>query len=169
MTEYRSSTFLTSLVRTSDALYVLGISKGVRSFSIHVSSLDAASGTLLHSAEITANIDSTNAFQVLKLGPAIGVCKTASLVWLEAGSVKQVLLTPKLETKYLNKPATNKYGPYVALKDLQVTERGYISAILEEKDGQKDAVHIYKMDLGGLGLTKVGEFEPSVSDVHGDI
>ncbi|CCA66499.1 hypothetical protein PIIN_00183 [Serendipita indica DSM 11827] len=158
-----SSTFLTSLVRTENALYVLGISKGIRAFSIHITSLDAATGTLLHSAEITANIDSADAFQVLKLGPAIGVCKTAGVVWLESGSLKQVLLTPGLEAKYLNKPSGNKYGPYVALKGLQVTERGYVSAILEEKDGQKDAVHIYKMDLGGLGLTKVGDFEPSPS------
>jgi hypothetical protein len=68
-----------------------------------------------------------------------------------------------LEAKPLNKPAANKYGPYVAFKATEVAEKGVLVAILEGKDGRGGGAHMYRVDVNGMGLNRVGEFEPPVS------
>ncbi|KAG8838290.1 hypothetical protein FRC18_005206 [Serendipita sp. 400] len=162
--ELASSIFFTSLIRTEKALYAIGVSKGFASLSIHVVSLDPQTGALLHSAGVPSSIDSAELVHGLKLGGNTGLPEVAGLAWLEKGSLKHVLLTPTLEVKFLTKHVTNKYGPYSSLQDLGVTEKGYIMAILEEKDSSKSTAHIYRMDLNGLSLTKAGEFADTSSD-----
>lgn len=153
-------------MRTEAALYVLGVSKGFSSLSIHITSLDPATGALLHSATLHSSITSHSSFIPLKLGiPSNGppIAKTAAIAYLESGSVKQVLLTPTLDAKYLNKPAATKYGPFSKIEDLGIAERGYVVALLEGKEDTKGAAHIYRLDPSGLGMNKSGEFGTSVS------
>lgn len=155
-------------MRTTDALYALGISKGFSSLSIHISSLDPATGALLHSTTLHCSITSQSSFIPLKLGISANgppVAKTAAIAYLESGSLKQVLLTPNLDAKFLNKPAANKYGPFNKIEDLGVAERGYVIASLEGQEGKTGAAHVYRLDPSGLGLTKSGEFEASVGAI----
>ncbi|PVG00098.1 DUF1620-domain-containing protein [Serendipita vermifera] len=157
-----SSTFITKLVRTTDALYAIGVTKGISSLFIHIVSLDPATGLVLHSASIPSSINSADDFYPIKIGAnsnGYGPPRTAGLTWIEGGHLKQVLLTPSLEGKYLNKPAANKYGPYASFKATEVAEKGVLVALLEGKDGKGGAAHMYRIDVNGMGLNRIGEFE----------
>lgn len=161
--DIRSSVFLTNLVRTSNGLYALGISKNLKSLSIHVISLDPTTGAVLHSADIPSSIKSQEDFFPVKFGiPVQGppLAQVAAVAWLESGSIKQVLLTPSLENKHLHKAISTKYGPFAKIQDLGIAERGYVTGILEGKVG---AAQVYRLEHTGLGLNKVGEFDTSVS------
>ncbi|KAG8835265.1 hypothetical protein FRC17_004572 [Serendipita sp. 399] len=158
-----SSIFFTSLIRTENALYAIGVSKGFASLSIHVTSLDPKTGEVLHAAGIPSSINSAELIHGLKLGGSSTISQTAGIAWLEKGSLKHVLLTPNLEAKYLTKHISNKYGPYSNLRDLSLAEKGYVIAFLEQKENAKESTHIYRMDMDGLGLTKVGDFEDTSS------
>lgn len=76
------------------------------------------------------------------------------------------MLTPSLDSKHLAKPAANKYGPYSEIQSLGVNERGYVVALLKDETtggGKDNGAHVYRMDLNGIGLNKVGDLSPSVS------
>lgn len=82
---YRTKVFLTHLIRTEDALYAIGISRGIMDLSIQVTSLNPETGEWLNAVEIPASITSVDDYIPLKVGANSkgGVARTAGLAWLE--------------------------------------------------------------------------------------
>lgn len=82
----RTKVFLTHIIRTSDALYVVGISRGIMDLSIQVTSLDPETGVWINAVEIPASIKSGDDFYPLKIGSTSkvgGLARIAGLAWLE--------------------------------------------------------------------------------------
>jgi hypothetical protein len=77
--------FLTHIVRTADAFYAIGISRGIMDLSIQVTSLDPETGVWLNSVEVPASITSVDDYIPLKIGANNrgGLARTAGLAWLE--------------------------------------------------------------------------------------
>lgn len=160
------SVFLTGLLRTQDGLYAVGLEKGIKDLSVHVISLDPETGEIKAQVTVPSSISKPEDIVVLKSGyiPNSPLASIGALAFLDNGSVKQVLLTPSLEKKYLSKPLANKYGPFSRILDLGVSERGYLTTILEDKKRLQGegAAHVYRLEREGLGLEKAGELGASV-------
>lgn len=152
---HSSTTLFTDIVRSSTALYVIGLTKSFRSYTLTVVSLNPENGEVIETANVPSDLAALDNHRVL-LGTNRG---PATLVWLEGESVKTVSLTADLSR--FKKTASTKYGPYNRLLNLGVEEFGYLAAI--KKDGETD---IYKIDRDGLGMNKVAGFESSVSEQH---
>lgn len=150
-----STTFFTKIVRSSTALYVIGLTKSFRSYTLTVVSLNPENGEVIETAHVPSDLPDLDSYRVL-LGTTRG---PTSLVWLEGESIKTVVLTADLSR--IKKTTSTKYGPYDRVLDLGVEESGYLAAI--KKDGE--AV-IYKIDRDGLGMNKVVSLDSSVSEPY---
>ena len=150
-----STTFFTKIVRSSTALYVIGLTKSFRSYTLTVVSLNPMNGEVIETANVPSDLADLDNYHVI-LGTNRG---PTTLVWLEGESVKTVTLTADLSQT--SKTTSTKYGPYGRILDLGVEELGYLAAI--KKDGEAD---IYKIDRDGLGIKKLASFDSSVSEQH---
>lgn len=147
-----STTIFTKIVRSSTALYVIGLTKSFRSYTLTVVSLNPENGEVIETANIPSDLSDLDNYHVL-LGTTRG---PTSLVWLEGESIKTVALT--VDLSQIKKATSTKYGPYDRVLDLGVEESGYLTAI--KKDGE---VVVYKIDRDGLGMNKIISFDTSVS------
>lgn len=154
-THCSSTTFFTKIVRSSTALYVIGMTKSFRSHTLTVVSLNPENGEVIETVNVPSDLTSLDNYRVL-LGTSRG---PTTLVWLEGESVKTVTLTADLSQ--IKKATSTKYGPYDRVLDLGVEELGYLAAI--KKNGEAD---IYRIDRDGLGLNKVVSLDSSVSEQH---
>lgn len=150
-----STTVFTKIVRSSTALYVIGVTKSFRSYTLTVVSLNPGNGEVIETVNIPSDLADLDNYRVL-LGPSRG---PTTLVWLEGESVKTVTLTADLSQ--IKKATSTKYGPYDRVLDLGVEELGYLAAI--KKNGEAD---IYRIDRDGLGMKKVVSLDSSVSEQH---
>lgn len=150
-----STTFFTKIIRSSTALYVIGLTKSFRSYTLTVVSLNPENGEVIETANVPSDLPDLDSYRVL-LGTNRG---PTSLVWLEGESIKTVTLTADLSQ--IKKTTSTKYGPYDRVLDLGVEEFGYLAAI--KKDGE--AV-VYKIDRDGLGINKIISFDSSVSEQY---
>ncbi len=150
-----STTFFTKIVRSSSALYVIGITKSFRSYTLTVVSLNPENGEVIETVNVPSDLTDLDNYRVL-LGTSRG---PTTLVWLEGESVKTVTLTADLSQ--IKKATSTKYGPYNRVLDLGVEELGYLAAI--KKNGEAD---IYRIDRDGLGMNKVVSLDSSVSEQH---
>ena len=150
-----STTVFTKIVRSSTALYVIGVTKSFRSYTLTVVSLNPGNGEVIETVNIPSDLADLDNYRVL-LGPGRG---PTTLVWLEGESVKTVTLTADLSQ--IKKATSTKYGPYDRVLDLGVEELGYLAAI--KKNGEAD---IYRIDRDGLGMKKVVSLDSSVSEQH---
>jgi len=147
-----STTSFTKIIRSSTALYVIGLTKSFRSYTLTVVSLNPENGEVIETVNVPSDLADLDNYHVL-LGTNRG---PTTLVWLEGESVKTVSLTADLTQ--IKKATTTKYGPYNRVLDLGVEEFGYFAAI--KKNGETD---IFKIDRDGLGVNKVINFDSSVS------
>jgi hypothetical protein len=150
-----STTFFTKIVRSSTALYVIGLTKSFRSYTLTVVSLNPENGEVIETVHVPSDLADHDNYRVL-LGTNRG---PTTLVWLEKESVKTVTLTADLSQ--IKKATTTKYGPYHRVLDLGVEELGYLAAI--KKNGETD---VYRIDRDGLGMNKVVSLDSSVSEQH---
>lgn len=150
-----STTIFTKIVRSSTALYVIGLTKSFRSYTLTVVSLNPENGEVIETVNVPSDLADLDNYSVL-LGTNRG---PTTLVWLEGESLKTITLTADLSQ--IKKATSTKYGPYNRVLDLGVEELGYLAAI--KKDGETD---IYRIDRDGLGMNKVVSLDSSVSEQH---
>lgn len=145
-------TWYTRIVRTNDGLYVLGITREYRSYTIRIVSLNPETGETIATAIVPSATVGYDEFQVL-----VGPNKIdASVLWLERESLKAVKLTPDLTL--LRKTVSTTYGPYQKLLEVGTELAGY--AVLQATDGE---AHVFKVGRDALELERVVQFESSVS------
>jgi len=147
-----STTLFTKIIRSSTALYVIGLTKSFRSYTLTVVSLNPENGEVIETVNVPSDLADHDDYRVL-LGTNRG---PTTLVWLEGESVKTVTLTADL--LQIKKATSTKYGPYDRVLELGVEELGYLAAI--KKNGEMD---VYKIDRDGLGMNKVVSLDSSVS------
>jgi len=150
-----STTIFTKIVRSSTALYVIGLTKSFRSYTLTVVSLNPENGEVIETVNVPSDLASLDNYHVL-LGVNRG---PTTLVWLEGESVKTVTLTADLSQ--IKKATSTKYGPYNRVLDLGVEELGYLAVV--KKNGEAD---IYRIDRDGLGMKKIVSLDSSVSEQH---
>jgi hypothetical protein len=150
-----STTFFTKIVRSSTALYVIGLTKSFRSYTLTVVPLNPADGEVIETANVLSDLADFDSYRVL-LGTNRG---STSLVWLEGESIKTSTLTEDLSQ--IKKTTSTKYGPYSRILEVGVEEFGYLAAI--KTDGEEQ---IYRIARDGLGVNKVASFDSSVSEQH---
>ncbi|KIM29172.1 hypothetical protein M408DRAFT_328872 [Serendipita vermifera MAFF 305830] len=164
-----SSTTLTTLTRTQHGLYALGLTTNLRGYTLTVLSFDPDTGLLRAREDLpSTTLAGPQDFVVLKQGTVtpdgkVALGHTAGLVWLEDGTVKEIFLSPGLEGKFMARVNVKKHGPYTQIKGLGVEDKGFFLATLKGKESEQadGSAHIYRMEVNGMGLVKMTDFEPS--------
>ena len=161
-----SSTTLTTLVRTQQGLFALGLTTNIRGHTLTVISLNPDNGELRLREDLpSTTLASPEDFVVVRQGTVTPdgketLAHTAGLVWLEGGTIKEIYLSPGLEGKFMARINVKKYGPYSAIKGLGVQDKGFFIGLLKGKEDEMadGGAHIYRMEVNGMGLVKMGDF-----------
>ena len=148
---YSSSVIYAKLFATSSTIYLLGLTKSLASYTLHVTSLDAATGGLVGSGDYPSNIKE-GLSQVFVLSDHRASDSPARVVWLEDGVIKSFPLVPDLKTKL----SAVKGTVYKSIQDVGVAEYGQFVAIKDDGSGRV-------VKLTPEGLKVIWEFSDSVS------
>ncbi|KAI0270649.1 DUF1620-domain-containing protein [Gloeopeniophorella convolvens] len=145
-----SSVIYAKLVATPSTVYVVGLAKSFASYTLHVTSLSAATGELVTSANVPSSItDGPSGILTLSSDTAD---LSPRAIWLEAGAIRSVALVPQLTEK----PATVKGTTYSKIIDLGLQHKGYFVALKTD-----DAGRVLKLDADKEGLKVIWEFSDS--------
>ena len=91
---------------------------------------------------------------IILLSDFTGGSQTARAVWLEAGQIRSVALTPELK----DKPSSTRGAAYRSLVNVGLGARGLFLALKEDGAGR-----VVKLSEDGTGLKVIWEFADSVS------
>jgi ER membrane protein complex subunit 1 len=152
---FRSLNIYTSVHPTPSAIYLIGLAKSFASYTLHIISLSPLDGSLLASVDVPSSIEGGPS-SILVLSNRTAGIQTARTVWLEAGQIKSVGLTPDLK----DKPSTVKSAVYHQLVDADVKDHGLFVALKE--DG---AARIIRLNEDGTGLNPAWDFADSVRNL----
>ncbi|EKM76614.1 hypothetical protein AGABI1DRAFT_62973 [Agaricus bisporus var. burnettii JB137-S8] len=129
------------LVLTPSALYLIGIAKSLQSYTLHVTSLNPKTGELISTANIPSSIENPiNGFQVL----SNGISDNNRIVWLEHGTLKHVLLVPKLNSK----PVSVQQAEFESFVDVGLSKDAHIVAI--KTDGAARVIKLIEDGIKGV-------------------
>lgn len=146
----RSSVLYSKIVTTESTLYLVGLTKSFKAYTLHVVALDSSTGTTISSSAISSTIN----------GPSDFIALTSSrtpqpiLTWLEDGYIKSVVLTPEVKSK----PRTIHDDAYKEIKDVGIADAGIVVALKRDETS-----HVIRIDKAAQGVQKVWEFANSVS------
>ena len=137
-----------AVVPTPTAVYLVGLAKSFASYTLHITALSPTDGAVLATADVPSSIDhGPSSFFVISKGDHHRV------VWLEAGQVKSVGLTPELK----DKPAHVKGAVYHDIINVGLGDYGMFVALKEDGSGR-----LMRLNDEGAGLKVVWEFADSV-------
>ncbi|KAI0758760.1 hypothetical protein C8Q74DRAFT_1299849 [Fomes fomentarius] len=128
---------------TPSTVYLLGLSKSVASYTLHITSLSTQNGGLIKSGDYPSSI-TTGPSQVLILDDVRAAERAPRIVWLEEGVIKSFPLTPDLKTKL----TVLKGTIYQKLEDVGLSEYGQFVAITDDGSGR-----VIKLSSEGLKVT----------------
>ncbi|KAF8508073.1 DUF1620-domain-containing protein [Gautieria morchelliformis] len=149
MSEDQSSSILfCKIVATEATLYLVGLTKSFKGYTLHVVALDASTGTTISSLGISSNVNGPSDFITLTSART----PQPILVWLEDGYIKSVVLAPELN---LN-PRTIREDVYKELRDVGIADAGIVLALKQEETS-----HVIRVDKIAQGVEKVWEFANS--------
>ena len=154
MADFPSSSSLviySKVYATPATVYLLGLAKSLASYTLHVTSLDAASGELIRSGDYPSSI-TTGLSQVFFLADVRTPETQPRVVWLEDGAIKSFPLVPDLKTKL----STVKGAVYKNIQDVGLSEHGQFVALTDDGSARV-------LKLTPEGLTVIWEFSDSVS------
>lgn len=146
----RSSVLYCKIVATESTLYLVGLTKSFKAYTLHVVALDSSTGTTISSSAVSSTVN----------GPSDFIALTSSqtpqpiLTWLEDGYIKSVVLTPEVKSK----PRTIRDDAYKEIKDVGIADAGIVVALKQDETS-----HVIRIDKATQGVQKVWEFANSVS------
>ncbi|GJE85471.1 PQQ and DUF1620 domain-containing protein [Phanerochaete sordida] len=145
-----------AVLPTPSAVYLIGLAKSFASYTLHITALSPADGSVLGSKDVSSSIEQGPASLFALSNPAVELGH-ARVLWLEANQIKSVRLTPELKEK----PTTVKGTAYRKLVDLGLSDHGLLVAIKDDGSG-----HVVKLDDEGSGLKVIWEFADSADSAQ---
>jgi len=131
----------------------MGLAKSFASYTLHVTTLSAATGEVIASVNIPANNkDEQPKFVAFSTPP--GPNTTVCVAWLEDGALKAAALTPDLKGRVIALPGIK----YDRIHDFGLSTNGQFLAI---KDG--GAAQVMHLDPQTASLQVIWEFSDAVS------
>jgi ER membrane protein complex subunit 1 len=150
---HSSLNIYSSVLSTSSAVYVIGLSKSFASYTLHLVALSPLDGTVITTTDVPSSIvDGPQS--ILHVKRLIEGTEVIRVVWLEGGKIQSVGLTPELSEK----PVTVKGAAYHQIIDTGLGDHGMFIAIKE--DGAGRAI---KLNEQGTNLKVIWEYADSVS------
>ena len=140
---------LEHLAVTDSAIYAIGLAKSFASYTLHVTTLSAATGELLTTRNIPSSIEN-GSDDFFTLSPSTS--EGPRLVWIEKGIVKSVALTPKLTSK----PQSLKGSTNARIVDIGLSEYGLF--VTRKEDG---SASVFKLTQNTI--EPIWDFADSVS------
>ncbi|THH17682.1 hypothetical protein EW146_g3182 [Bondarzewia mesenterica] len=142
------------VIATHSTIYLIGVAKSFASYTLTVTTISPLTGEVLATADIPSSI-SDGPFGLISLQDVL-----PRVVWLEAGSIRSVQLTPELKEK----PASVKGAAYDRIIDVGLGGRGHFVALKSDGSGR-----VLKLDTERGGLKVIWEFSDSArSDRHAE-
>ncbi|THH04236.1 hypothetical protein EW145_g5667 [Phellinidium pouzarii] len=141
------------IARTPSTVFVVGLSKSVASYTLHITALSAASGEVLANTHVPSAIHN-GLTDFLLLSDTSDDDSTPCVIWLEQGQLKFVPLTSELN----GKPKTMKGATLKSILNIGLNEKGHFVAL--RSDGTGLAM---RMDKDSMGLALIWEFAESAS------
>ncbi|KZT21772.1 DUF1620-domain-containing protein [Neolentinus lepideus HHB14362 ss-1] len=140
----------TKLVATPSTIYLIGLAKSIKSNTLHITSLSAATGEVIEDVSVPSHIAD---------GPGDVIPLTSSsdavprLAWFDRGVIRSMLLTPDLK----DKPASTKEARYRRIIDIGLGE-GHGMFLAIQGDGSS---RVFRIDEEGPGVKAIWEFADS--------
>ncbi|KAI5999030.1 hypothetical protein EDC04DRAFT_2584429 [Pisolithus marmoratus] len=129
---------------TPDAVYAIGLVKSQAAYTLHVTTLSIASGSVIASVDIPANLATDTPGFVLLEAPASPLsARGPCLAWLESSSIRAAVLTPELKGQVQILPGVN----YTHIQDIGLGGAGQFIAFTQ--DG---SAHVMRYDGDSLRL-----------------
>lgn len=136
---------------TKSTVFTIGLVKSLKSYTLHIVSLDASNGHQLFSIDVPSSISSPSDFLALTSSKS----PSPILIWLDEGShVKSLVLQPELTLKV----KTLRSEIYREIKDTGTSDAGIFVAL--KGDG---TAHVLRIAKSLDAVDKVWEFDNSVS------
>jgi hypothetical protein len=164
-----SLTTYSTILPTKDAIYAIGLTSSLASYTLHVTSLNPSTGEVIADINLPSSIaNGLNDWFVVASSSATTTTEekesshAPTLVWLEAGTIKQYVLTPPLPLpgKKTTTTLLKEKTKYREIRDVGVGKYGYFVGI---KEGGMGVI----LNVVGEGDKERGrecwEFEGSVS------
>ncbi|OCH86588.1 DUF1620-domain-containing protein [Obba rivulosa] len=142
------------VVPTLAAVYLIGLTKSIASYTLHVSVISPDTGELVISANLPSSIRD-GLTDVLLLSDSRNPELKPCMVWIESGAVRSIALSPELK----GSGSTTKGSIYKGILDVGLSEHGQIVALKE--DG---TARVMKLEHDGLKV--IWEFADSATVEH---
>lgn len=149
----RSLVVYSRIVRTTEAVFAIGLQKSFASYTLHVVALSSSTGKVLSTHSISSSIHN-GLTDFLVLSDSSSQTSMPHIVWIEHDTLKFIPLSPKLS----DKPKSIKDGVYKSILNVGLNERGHFVGILS--DGSARALRL-NAD-GKSGMQMLWEFSESV-------
>ncbi|KIJ24147.1 hypothetical protein M422DRAFT_56525 [Sphaerobolus stellatus SS14] len=140
-----SSVLYSKLVMTESTIYVIGLTKSFKSYTLHVVSLDATTGAQLSSTSIDSSINNPSEFIVLTSAKS----PNPILSWFNEGHIHTLTLNPKMKNKVVKLKDT-----YREIIDTATSDAGIFVA--SKEDGTS---HVMRITKGHDSVESIWEFE----------
>ncbi|EIN05678.1 DUF1620-domain-containing protein [Punctularia strigosozonata HHB-11173 SS5] len=145
------------IIPSPNAIYLVGLAKSFAGYTLHVSALSPADGSLLASQPINSQVENGLTDFLYLASPSSSANRNPRLVWLEHATIRSVDLTPLLDAK----GASTKGTAYKRIIDVGLAEHGQFVAIKEDGTGR-----VFRLDVNGAGegsIKGIWEFQRSAT------
>ena len=147
-----SSVLFCKIVTTEATIYVVGLTKSFKGYTLHVVALDSSTGASISSVDVSSTVKKPSDFIALTSSQT----PQPTLTWLEDGYIQSAVLTPELKLK-----ARTIHGErYKELRDVGIADAGLVLALKPDETS-----HVIRVDKGTQGVQKVWEFANSVGSL----
>lgn len=153
MVDDRSLYIYSSVLPTPSAVYLVGLAKSFASYTLHITALSPADGSLLATYDVPSNIQHGPS-SIFVLHRLVGDLEHARVLWIESNQINSVKLTPELKEK----PTAVKGSAYRELVDLGLNDHGLLVAVKDDGSGL-----LVKLNDEGTALKIIWEFADSAS------
>ena len=134
---------------TSHAVYVIGLSKSLASYTLHITALSSSTGQVLDDVNVPSSIANPVSDMIL-LSLYVLHQHRPRIAWLENGQIKSKALTPDLKD-----PVGNvKNAQFDKLLDVGLSHYGHFVGVKK-----RVPAHVLKMEEDRTSIKLWGEFE----------
>jgi ER membrane protein complex subunit 1 len=142
---------ISDIIATTTTIYLIGLEKTSKSYTLHLTSLSASTGDEIASTPVSSSI-SHGLKDVIALRHSNQYNANPIVAWLQQGTLHTHNLTPNLK----GKPTSLKGSSYKTFKDIGLTDYGQFIAIKLDESSQA-----YKLTEDNSGLASFWDFADS--------